>query len=110
MTPAIAHADVSRRCCEVRAGRRKVGSRKRQCNGFPYALPFSRTYLSSTGTNLTTTAADIGMGNGWRHAYSISAQTESDPYIGLGSSDSSAVSAAGSIAALYVLQDLFSAT
>jgi len=79
-------------------------------NGFPYALPFSRTYLSSSGTNLTTTAADIGMGNGWANTYSAKAQAESDPYVGMGSVDSSAISAATSIAALYVIQDLLSVT
>jgi len=83
----------------------KTGSGK-----FPYALPFSRTYLSSSGTYLTTTSADAGMGNGWAHNYSASAQVESDPYIGMGSADSPAVSAATSIAALYVMQDLLSAT
>jgi Domain of unknown function (DUF6531) len=77
---------------------------------FPYALTFSRTYLSSSGTNLTTTSADAGMGNGWGHTYSSSAQVESDPYIGLGGSDSPAVSAATSIVALYVIQDLLSVT
>jgi RHS repeat-associated protein len=77
---------------------------------FPYALPFSRTYLSSFGTYLTTTSADAGMGNGWAHGYSFSAQLDSDPYTGIGSSDSPAISAATSIAALYVMQDLLSVT
>ncbi len=77
---------------------------------FPYALPFSRTYLSSSGSHLTTTTADAGMGNGWAHNYSTTAQVESDPYIGVGGSDSPAVSAATSIAALYVMQDLLSVT
>ena len=77
---------------------------------FPYALPFSRTYLSSSGSHLTTTTADAGMGNGWAHNYSTTAQVESDPYIGVGGSNSPAVSAATSIAALYVMQDLLSVT
>ncbi|MFO1114448.1 MAG: RHS repeat-associated core domain-containing protein [Beijerinckiaceae bacterium] len=76
--------------------------------GFPYALPFSRTYLSSSGSNLTTTTADRGLGNGWAHAYSVSAQTQSDPYSAMGSSDAPAVSSVTSIAALYVMQDLLS--
>jgi RHS repeat-associated protein len=77
-------------------------------NGFPYALPFSRTYLSSSGSYLTTKTADIGMGNGWADTYSINAQVESDPYIAMGASDTPAISAATSLAALYVMQDLFS--
>ena len=77
---------------------------------FPYALPFSRTYLSSSGSFLNTTTADLGMGNGWAHTYSTSAQVQSDPYIGMGRGDSLAVSAATSIAALYVMQDLLSVT
>jgi len=92
---------------------------------FPYSLPFSRTYLSSSGTYLTTTTADVGMGNGWANNYSTTAEVESDPYIGIGSDDSSgvtapngvvgpigssAVSAATSVAALYVMQDLLSVT
>jgi RHS repeat-associated protein len=77
---------------------------------FPYALTFSRTYLSSSGTYLTTTNADTGIGNGWAHTYSSNAQAQSDPYIGIGASDSPAVSAATSIAALYVMQDLLSVT
>jgi RHS repeat-associated protein len=77
-------------------------------NGFPYALPFSRTYLSSSGTYLTTTTADTGMGNGWTNTYSINAQVDSDPYIGIGSTSSPAISAASSVAALYVMQDLMS--
>ncbi len=77
---------------------------------FPYALPFSRTYLSSSGTYLTTTSADTGLGNGWANNYGASAQVESDPYIGMGGSDSPAISAATSIAALYVMQDLLSVT
>src|SRR5208282_4287517 len=66
--------------------------------------------LSSSGTYLTTTNADARMGNGWAHSYSISAQLDSDPYTGIGSSDSPAISAATSIAALYVMQDLLSVT
>jgi RHS repeat-associated protein len=77
---------------------------------FPYALAFSRTYISSSGSYKTTTAADAGMGNGWAHTYSISAQVVSDPYIGMGQADSPAVSAATSIAALFVSQDLLSST
>ncbi len=77
---------------------------------FPYALPFSRTYLSSSGTYLTTTNADSGIGNGWSHTYNITAQTQSDPYTGIGAGNSPAISAATSIAALYVMQDLLSVT
>jgi YD repeat-containing protein len=77
---------------------------------FPYALPFARTYLSSSGSYLTTTAADAGIGNGWAHTYSANAQVQSDPYIGMGTTDSPAISAATSIAALYVMQDLLSVT
>ena len=65
---------------------------------FPYSLPFSRTYLSSSAL------VDIGMGNGWAHNYDIAAQTESDPYAGMGAS--SPISAAAAIAALYVSLDL----
>ena len=75
---------------------------------FPYALPFSRTYLSSSGTFLTASTADSGMGNGWAHSYSASAQVQSDPYIGMGSSNSPAIRAATSIVALYVMQDMLS--
>ena len=77
---------------------------------FPYSLPFSRTYQSASGSWLTSTSSDIGMGNGWGHSYDIRAQLQSDPYIGMGASDSSAVSAANTIAALYVMQDLLSVT
>ena len=65
---------------------------------FPYALPFARTYTSSS--NLT----DIGLGNGWTHSYSLSAAVNSDPYEGMGSS--SPIRAAAAIAAIYVSQDL----
>lgn len=77
---------------------------------FPYALPFTRTYISADGTNLTTPGADIGMGNGWASNYNITAQTTSDPYIGMALADSPAVPAATSIASLYVMQDLQSVT
>jgi len=77
---------------------------------FPYSLNFSRTYQSASGSYLTGTNSDIGMGNGWAHNYDIGVQTESDPYIGLGASDSPAIYAATSIAALYVLSDLHSVT
>ena len=77
---------------------------------FPYALPLSRIYLSSSGSLLTTTTADRGVGNGWGHTYSFSAQVDSDPYISMGASDVSALNAATSIAALYVMQDLLSVT
>jgi RHS repeat-associated protein len=76
----------------------------------PYALSFSRTYLSSSGTPLTTTASDNGMGNGWAHNWSSNVQTQSDPYLGIGVVSSPAISAANSIAALYVMQDLMSVT
>ena len=79
-------------------------------NGFPYALPFSRSYLSSSGTNLTSTVADTGMGNGWANTYSMNAKVESDPYIAMGLSDSPAINAVTSIAALYVMQNLLSTT
>ncbi|MEO6842566.1 MAG: RHS repeat-associated core domain-containing protein [Bradyrhizobium sp.] len=77
---------------------------------YPYALSFSRTYLSSTGSFRTTTASDTGMGNGWSHNWSSHVQIQSDPYLGIGTFSSPAVSAATSIAALYVMQDLMSAT
>jgi len=77
---------------------------------FLSALPFSRTYLSSSGTDLTTMSADIGIGNGWGHTYSWSAAVNSDPYTGMGTTDTPASSAASSIAALYVMQDLLSVT
>jgi RHS repeat-associated protein len=67
---------------------------------FPYALPFARTYTSSS--NLT----DIGLGNGWTHSYSLSAAVNSDPYEGMGSS--SPIRAAAAIAAIYVSQNLLS--
>ncbi|WP_434520138.1 RHS repeat-associated core domain-containing protein [Methylosinus sporium] len=65
---------------------------------FPYALTFGRTYRSSS--NL----ADIGMGNGWAHSYSLRATSNSDPYEGMGAS--SPVRAAAAIAATYVSLDL----
>ncbi|MEW6437764.1 MAG: RHS repeat-associated core domain-containing protein [Pseudomonadota bacterium] len=65
---------------------------------FPYALSFSRTYLSSS--SLT----DVGLGNGWTHDYSLSAKVDSDPYAGMG--ENSPISAASAIAAIYVSQDL----
>ncbi|MEA1677476.1 RHS repeat-associated core domain-containing protein [Nitrospirillum sp. BR 11163] len=77
---------------------------------FPYALPFSRTYQSAAGSWLTTPGADTGMGNAWRHSYAITAQVQSDPYIALGPSDTPAVNAANTAAALYVMQDLLSVT
>jgi RHS repeat-associated protein len=77
---------------------------------FPYALSLSRTYASSAGTALTTTIADQGIGNGWAHTFLSSAQPNSDPYVGMGQSDSPAVSSATSIAALYVMQDLLGQT
>jgi RHS repeat-associated protein len=67
---------------------------------FPYALPFARTYTSSS--NLT----DVGLGNGWTHSYSLSAVVNSDPYEGMGSS--SPIRAAAAIAAIYVSQSLLS--
>lgn len=66
---------------------------------FPYALPFERTYRSSS--NLT----DIGLGRGWTHNYSFKAKKISDPYEGLAAT--SPVHGAPAIAALHVLQDLF---
>jgi RHS repeat-associated protein len=75
---------------------------------FPYSLPFVRTYLSSAGTKITDPDANAGMGNGWRHNYDLNATVTSDPYVGIGWSQSSALQAATSIAALYVLKDLFS--
>jgi RHS repeat-associated protein len=77
---------------------------------FPYALPFSRTYLASSGTYLTSTTADQGLGNGWLHTYSINANSESNPFLGIGDTPTPAVNAAQSIAALYVMQDLLSST
>lgn len=77
---------------------------------FPYALPFSRTYLSSLGSGLTSTTSDTGMGNGWTHNYSANIKIASDPYTGIGIVDTPAVSAAATIAALYVMQDLLSIT
>ena len=50
------------------------------------------------------------MGNGWSHNWSSNVQTQSDPYLGIGTYGSPAVSAATSIVALYVMQDLMSAT
>lgn len=77
---------------------------------FPYALDFSRTYLSSSGSSLTTTTSDIGIGNGWAHNWSSNVQIQSDPYLGIGVYTSPALSAATSIAALYVMNDLMSVT
>ncbi|MDR3468688.1 MAG: RHS repeat-associated core domain-containing protein [Xanthobacteraceae bacterium] len=65
---------------------------------FPYALPFARTYTSSS--NLT----DAGLGYGWSHSYNLSATVNSDPYEGMGSS--SPTRAAAAIAAIYVSQNL----
>ena len=67
---------------------------------FPYALPFERTYQSSLNLD------DVGLGNGWRHNYSLKAQANSDPYEGLGAS--SPVRAANAIAAIYVATDILS--
>ena len=77
---------------------------------FPYALTFSRTYQSASGTNLTSTTADVGMGNGWMHTYSITAKSQSDPFISMGAGDFPAIGAATSIAGLYVAVDLLSVT
>jgi Domain of unknown function (DUF6531) len=44
---------------------------------FPYALNLSRTYLSSSGSSLTTTTSNTGMGNGWAHNWSSNVQTQS---------------------------------
>ena len=68
-------------------------------NGFPYALPFARTYTSSSNTT------DVGLGEGWTHNYTVTATRSSDPFAGLG--QSTAIRAASAIAALYVSQDLF---
>ena len=67
---------------------------------FPYALPFARTYMSSS--NMT----DVGLGNGWTGSYSISVNRSSNPMVGLGAV--SPISAAEAIAAVYVAQDLLS--
>jgi RHS repeat-associated protein len=67
---------------------------------FPYALPFARTYTSSS--NLT----DVGLGSGWTHSYGLSATVNSDPYEGMGAS--SPIRAAAAIAATYVSQQLLS--
>jgi RHS repeat-associated protein len=77
---------------------------------FPYALDFSRTYLSSSGSSLTTTAADTGIGNGWAHNWSSNVTIQSDPYLGIGKASSPATNAATSIVALFIIQDLMSAT
>jgi RHS repeat-associated protein len=69
---------------------------------FPYALPFARTYTSSSN------AIDIGLGNGWSSNYNIRASRSSNPFSGLG--ESSPISAAAAIAAIYVSQDLLSGT
>jgi RHS repeat-associated protein len=68
----------------------------------PYALPFSRTHISSS--NLT----DVGLGNGWTHTYSLSASANSDPYQGMGAS--SPIRAAAAIAGIYVSHDLLGAS
>ena len=75
---------------------------------FPYALAFARTDPSSTGTARTTTSGDTGLGNGWSHNWSSKVQTQSDPYLGIGTDSSPAVSAATSIAVIYVMLDLMS--
>jgi len=77
---------------------------------FPYALGFSRTYLSSSGTRLTTTAADVGMGNGWSHNWSSRVAVQSDPYVGIGTTNTPAVAAATTIASLFIIQDLLANT
>ena len=69
---------------------------------FPYALSFGRTYTSSSNT------ADVGLGDGWTHTYSINALRSSDPFVALG--EGPAAAAAASIAALVVSQDLLSTT
>jgi RHS repeat-associated protein len=69
---------------------------------FPYALPFARTYVSAS--NLV----DNALGKGWSHDFNIAASRSSDPFAGFG--ESSPVSAAAAIAAIYVSQDLLSGT
>lgn len=69
---------------------------------FPYALPFSRSYISASSL------VDVGIGKGWVHSYSISPQLNSDPYQGM--LGPSPIDAASAIAALYVMQDVLSVT
>jgi RHS repeat-associated protein len=77
---------------------------------FPYALPFTRTYVSASGTALTDSMADSGIGNGWLHNFAVSTRVDSDPYTAIGASDSPAIRSVSAIAALYVMQDLLSVT
>jgi RHS repeat-associated protein len=66
--------------------------------GFPYGLAFRRSYDSG--------AQGIAgaLGNGWTHNYAIAAKIDSDGFTGMG--QGSPLSAASSIAALYVSSDL----
>ena len=68
----------------------------------PYALSFGRSYVSASNMQ------DTGLGNGWTHSYHWSAAVNSDPYQGMGAN--SPVDAAGTIAALFVSQNLLSMT
>jgi RHS repeat-associated protein len=66
--------------------------------GFPVALPFARSYSSAASTT------DIGLGNGWASNYNVSISRNTNGFAGLG--ESSPISAAAAIAALYVAQDI----
>ncbi|HEX2581536.1 MAG TPA: DUF6531 domain-containing protein, partial [Dongiaceae bacterium] len=65
---------------------------------FPYGLSFTRSYDSGTrGRNGP-------LGYGWTHNFAITAQSDSDAFVGLG--QDSAVSAAAAIVATYVARDI----
>lgn len=69
---------------------------------FPYALSFGRTYVSAA--NLV----DAELGYGWTHNFNIQATRTSNPLAGFG--ESSPISAAAAIAAIYVSQDLLASS
>lgn len=68
----------------------------------PYQLSFVRTYNSGNFIN------NGPLGYGWNHNYQISAQQNSDGFIGFGYE--SVVAAAAVIAEMYVCQDILSST
>jgi RHS repeat-associated protein len=70
--------------------------------GLPLSLPFGRHYDSGAALS------DVGMGLGFTHTYSLSAQVSSDPYEGMGAD--SAISGAAAIVANLVSQDILQTT
>ena len=67
---------------------------------YPDVLPFIRTFDSGLGQIAQNTSL---LGNGWMHNYDVQAALDSDGFEGM--AQSSAISGAAGIAALYVMQD-----